>query len=44
MNTEKLKRISESDYGSTYQGLADEYSDIDTFALVQLSLKDEESR
>lgn len=40
MNTEKLKRISESDYGSTYQGLADEYSDIDTFALVQLPLKD----
>lgn len=29
MNTEKLKEISTSDYGSTYQGLADEYSIVD---------------
>lgn len=40
MNTEKLKEISTSDYGSTYQGLADEYSDVDTFTLVRMPLRE----
>lgn len=40
MNTEKLKEISTSDYGSTYQGLADEYSDVDTFTLVRMPLSE----
>lgn len=40
MNTKELKVLTVSDYGSTYQGLADKYSDVDTFALVELPLSE----
>ena len=34
MNLEKCKVLTTSDFGSTFQGLADEYSDVDEFSVV----------
>lgn len=34
MNLEKCKVLTTADFGSTFQGLADEYSDVDEFSVV----------